>query len=684
MEYEYIDDGEEGGVDEIEVCEWKEEWVEEGYEQVFYKDCWEEWVDDPPVITINPNGNSTIALGQSITYSSTATAGNYILESGPHGLATHSIDWRIVEQGQYPNDGWVSGFTDVTSPGSLSLGAFTNGAPRGITASPGQSTHSVTLTPTQPGAYSVRFHVIDQSSIQTKTPARTLTVANVLPVVSIDLPIGIHPGQALPIQLLISNTTGLDHYLISYQIDERRTAADGTVYQNWTTLVSQTGLSGTQAHTWSGTASPVTQKGTIHYLVRTGNQWLPAASNGGQIYPVNVVGLEDLGSNDIPFVLTQNTLELLTTGSIYGNMPLDIKATVTPPSGIGDYSFKVRVQRWQGAVSAQPLLDGWTTVHETPTPVSDEYVWRDSAQPQAGGPCKIIYRLYSWLDGTQEWANYVDREIIVQNSSPNGSGITLSAYTIDYGQNVTVTGLLNDSDGNLTGHSLWVIAPTATGEKNPNWDCYSRTLNPDWWGDSRISETGWSGTWNNGQPSNGYASTVSGVFKPNRLGVWQLHTNGCDAYGAWGPGDTKDLTVVKATPIPVASGTFSDREMNAYIPIPQGYLDAAFRNPHDNQSLPTSGITYTLTMDDIPVSLDEALEPGEYELCATYPGDENHTAASHVVLLTVSSSPNANDDGDPVPNAIEARLGTSSNNTGVMDTTNALGIKILTPISTED
>jgi hypothetical protein len=281
-----------------------------------------------------------------------------------------------------------------------------------------------------------------------------------------------------------------------------------------------------------------------------------------------------------------NSITRTPAGDIHNDTPVSLAFTVTPPAGIDNYTYGLRVRKWVGGANESPETGGaWETapVHEITTPLSDTATWSGTVQPAGGTVRKIIYRLLSWQTGSPEEVNFIDHVIDITNRAPSSAAITLTrpetgqtATAIEYGQGVNVSGNLTDADGDLKGHSLWVIAPAADGTKNTVWDCYSRPLAPDWWGDPRISENGWSGPWGNGHPSSQGNSTVSGVFTPSRTGVWQLHTNGCDTSGAWGPGDTKDLTVTKATP----AGIFTPKGMGSFDRLSGSMLNAAFRNPH--------------------------------------------------------------------------------------------------------
>jgi hypothetical protein len=275
-----------------EVCDWIDVW-----------DCWYDW--DPDCggggggdgnivlqVTINPDTNQTLNLGQSVVYSSTASV------SGD-ALVSHDFDWMA------PGGNWVSGSSNSAGPGTMTLGALTGGADRSLPVDmQTSSTRSLTMTPTQPGSYSVRFSASGTSGEWGHSSTKTLTVDNVMPVQTATLPQSVYVGTPIIMQFSASNPTTFFHYLISYQIEEKRTDANGIVYQDWTTLANHVGLTGTQTQTWSGTASAPARKGTVTYRFQTGNQWpIPSPSNSGQLYTVIVLDLDELGADGIPIGL---------------------------------------------------------------------------------------------------------------------------------------------------------------------------------------------------------------------------------------------------------------------------------------------------------------------------------------------------------------------------------------------
>ncbi len=403
-EYRDMEDGEEGSQEEYEVCEWIEEWIDDFQIECHYyyiEDCSDEWEDEPAWVNINPDSTVSLTLGQSQTYSSTAWKGLYLLDTDKNCLlSAHSIDWKA------PDANWVSTFTSMGTPGSTSLGALTGDMPRGVAGLFEENVLSITLTPSEPGSYSVRFYGVAENGRAIYSRTRTLNVANAKPAASINIPEIIHVDQDLPIQLTISNTTGLDHYLLSYQIEEKRTTDDGTVYQDWTIIASQAGLAGTQIHTWSGTASPVTQKGTVNYRVRTGNQWVPETSDSGEIYSVQV--LQTVGAKALGIASNWATITWLPYGNnqtyrilLNGAAVVSTKATTYTLTGLSPattYTITVQILDSAGNVSDPGIPLMITTRLDNPvisdiTPAGITLAWNGSTHPG------ITYEIERSTDG---------------------------------------------------------------------------------------------------------------------------------------------------------------------------------------------------------------------------------------------------------------------------------------------
>ena len=129
--------------------------VQEGYEEWFGESTQNKiitvGVTSIPQVTINPETNVSIILGQSVTYSSTATI------SGNFTLASHDFDW------QFSGSSWVSALPNTSGTGTVDLGALTGADSRCLPLSLAKnSTRSLTMTPTQSGTYTVRFSAQDQ------------------------------------------------------------------------------------------------------------------------------------------------------------------------------------------------------------------------------------------------------------------------------------------------------------------------------------------------------------------------------------------------------------------------------------------------------------------------------------------------------------------------------------------
>jgi hypothetical protein len=372
------------------------------------------------------------------------------------------------------------------------------------------------------------------------------------------------------------------------------------------------------------------------------------------------------------------------TTTAYNDTPVVVSATVTPPD-YANYTYGMRVSKWVGQQNEAPGSGGspWVEVYSG-SMLSGQQPWSGTIQPGlAEVPGQIVYRLLSWQTGAAENANPVDCAIIVPNRAPSGAAVTLThpetgqnATAIEYGQSVGVSGNLLDADGDLRGHSLWVIAPADDGSKDPEWYCISRPLDPDWWG-GPTSNNGWNGPWGNGHPSNGTNSTVTGVFTPWRCGIWQLHTNGCDTAGAWGPGDTKDLVVAKATP----NGTYLPAVLLQYAGLTAAHLNASFVNPHNGASV-AGTVSYNLVESG---TLGQALAPGmmlapgAYTVRASLSASDNYNATHVDATLVVDGNPDGDNNGNAIPNWIENELGLNPN--APNNANSDLEINIHTPVN---
>ena len=106
----------------------------------------------------------------------------------------------------------------------------------------------------------------------------------------------------------------------------------------------------------------------------------------------------------------------------------------------------------------------------------------------------------------------------VVNRAPVSPTLSSGGVTqINLGQSVTISGTLQDPDGNLAYHNLYYAAPGG----------------------------GWTEMLS-GTPSGGGYSSLSTTFTPTALGSWQFLSNGHDGY-AWSPGATLSVAVIDGT-----------------------------------------------------------------------------------------------------------------------------------------
>jgi hypothetical protein len=276
-----------------EVCDWMDVW-----------DCWYEW--DPscdggggggniiPQVTISPDTNQTLNLGQSLVYSSTASA------SG-NALASHDFDWMV------PGGNWVSGSSNSAGPGTVALGALTGGADRSLLVDmQTSSTRTITMTPTRPGSYTVRFSSSDTDGEWGHSSTKTLTVDNQAPGLLLRAPSTIFTGDSIMVRVTADNPTGFEHYQTGLEVSRRILNADGTVNQNWSILSTQTQAIGNRFY--ENTMTGFNQTFIIEFKGRAWNeQWAGHHTSVEKIQRVRVVTPLDPGADGTPEGMTQDS-----------------------------------------------------------------------------------------------------------------------------------------------------------------------------------------------------------------------------------------------------------------------------------------------------------------------------------------------------------------------------------------
>jgi hypothetical protein len=326
--YEYeecYDDGEEYYCFYDTGCYELDEWeyyYDEECDWIYFEDCWYEW--DPycgdsvggggsggggsssdggdggggsgshsPLVTVTSDASQTINLGQSAVYGSTASVSN-------DALVSHDFDWMP------PGGNWVSGSSNSAGPGTVALGALTGGADRSLSVDmQTNSTRSLTMTPTQPGSYSVRFSASNTSGERGYSSTKTLTVDNQAPGLMLRTPSTVFAGESIIIRAATDNPTGLEHYQTGLEVSSRILNVDGTVNQNWSILSTQAQATGNRAYESTLTGTGANQAFIIEIKGRAWNeQWTGHYTSVEKTQRVRVLVPPDPGADGTPDGMT--------------------------------------------------------------------------------------------------------------------------------------------------------------------------------------------------------------------------------------------------------------------------------------------------------------------------------------------------------------------------------------------
>ncbi|MBL9217463.1 MAG: fibronectin type III domain-containing protein [Opitutaceae bacterium] len=165
-----------------------------------------------------------------------------------------------------------------------------------------------------------------------------------------------------------------------------------------------------------------------------------------------------------------------------------------------------------------PSLNGWTP--GTTGDVSFSYT-----TPNLPGTYPYNFQALEHM--VEYFGPHFSLSVEVINRAPVNPTISSGGVTqINLGQSVTLTGTLQDPDGNLAFHNLYYAAPGGN---------FTGILS--------------------GTPSGGGYSSISTTYTPNAPGVWQFRTLGHDNYD-WSPNATLSVTVVDVT-APTVPGSLS-------------------------------------------------------------------------------------------------------------------------------
>ncbi len=220
------------------------------------------WPDaSAPTLTISPNNNQTISIGDSITFTSVAT-------HNENELIKHNFEWKSPDSGQWSKD--IPGFNGaatVHDSGTLNV------APHSEFSGTTQKTRTVIFTPLIQGRYVFRYAAADKVAGFAYSQEIAVMVENAAPHQTLDAPSSVHVGST-PFSLIYTanNPTALSNYMIGFRLLEQREDLNGNIYQPWEELGSHALAAGNRSFT--GARPAPGQPGIIRYRAYAWNQWM--------------------------------------------------------------------------------------------------------------------------------------------------------------------------------------------------------------------------------------------------------------------------------------------------------------------------------------------------------------------------------------------------------------------------
>jgi hypothetical protein len=246
--------------------------------------------------------------------------------------------------------------------------------------------------------------------------------------------------------------------------------------------------------------------------------------------------------------------------------------------------------------------------------------WQSSANfnswTPATGSYLFVVRAWDALgDYTDAYANFD-----VVNRAPVTS-IGASATNIAFGQTTTITATTTDADGNLINQGIDYLAPGSSSWANA----------VSWSGGMTGSHTL---TW-----------TVPVTLLSPGTVPWQVRATASDGYAASNYPSVA-ITVAKATPA-VAHWASRGIANNTGYAVTAADLTAVFSNPYSGSvAQPTGAVVYSIASDStgtfppgtvISPTSNSVLQPGNYTIRASYPGDSNYNALAVDVTWIISN-----------------------------------------------
>jgi hypothetical protein len=248
--------------------------------------------------------------------------------------------------------------------------------------------------------------------------------------------------------------------------------------------------------------------------------------------------------------------------------------------------------------------------------------WQSSANFNSWNPAVgsyyFVVRAWDSLGGSTD----ADAPFDVIERAPVTS-ISASATNLTFGQTATITATTTEADGNLISQSIDYLTPGSS-----SWVIGGAT---------------WSGAMT-GSNTLTWTVPVSILNHPGTV-PWQIRASGSDGY-AVSNYPSVAITVAKATP---AVSHWASRAIanNTGYAVTAADLTAVFSNPYSSTvAQPTGAAVYSIVSDStgkfpagtvITPTTKSVLQPANYTIQVSYPGDSNYNAIAVNVTWIISN-----------------------------------------------
>ncbi len=246
-------------------------------------------------------------------------------------------------------------------------------------------------------------------------------------------------------------------------------------------------------------------------------------------------------------------------------------------------------------------------------------------------PSAVVFRARGQI-ASGAMSAFVTATVNINHPPVTTIGLTTSSITL--GQEVTITAVTTDVDGNLTNQTIDYLAPGSS----------------TWVSGWSVSGANWSGS---STGSHSLSWTMPAAIL-NTAGVWQVRAAGGDGM-AVSNYPSSSITVGKATPV---ISQFSNQTYTTVHTVTAGDLNAAFSNPYSGSvTQPTGAATYTIVSGGSGIlTVGSVLLPGSYTIRASYSGDANYnpSAPADVVWTEVLADTFVYDDAGRLTSVTQA------------------------------